>query len=119
MESTTARHQDAHLEVRGEGVWKAHAAGECCQHQIAQLNARRRDDVAEAQVVVAQELGEVVKQHKQSTEHALVQEAHRLQQGRPGNKRAQKSRESRQGRRDSKRATSTTRRALLLKATHV
>ena len=72
-----------YLEVRREGVGKAHAAGERRQDEVAQLDARRRDHVAEAQVVVAQEFGEVVQEHQQRAEHALVEEAHRLQQRGP------------------------------------
>lgn len=72
-----------HLEIGREGVRQAHAAGERRQDEVAQLDARGRDDVAEAQVVVAQELREVVQQHQKGPEHALVQEANGLQKRRP------------------------------------
>lgn len=72
-----------HLQVGREGVWQAHAAGEGRQDEVAQLDARGRDDVAEAQVVVAQELREVVQQHQKGPEHALVQQADGLQKRRP------------------------------------
>ncbi len=42
------------------------------------LNARRRNHIAEAVVMVAEELGEIVQQHQQCLERALVQKPNRL-----------------------------------------
>lgn len=72
-----------YLEVRGEGVRQTHAAGKGRENEVSQLDARRRNDVAEAQVVVAQKFREVMQQHQKHAEHALVEETHGLQQGGP------------------------------------
>lgn len=49
-----------YLQIGSEGVWKPHVAWEGTQNQVAELDAVGRDDVAEAVVVVAQELWEVM-----------------------------------------------------------
>lgn len=48
-----------------------------CPH----LDARGRDDVAQVEVELAQELGEVVQQQQQHAQRALVQQAHLAGQG--------------------------------------
>jgi hypothetical protein len=53
---------------------QSHVAREGGEDEIPHLDARGRDDVAEAEVVVAQELGEVVEQHQQHPQRALVQQ---------------------------------------------
>ena len=65
-----------YLEVGRERVRQAHAPREGRKEQIAQLDARRRDHVAEAEVVVAQELREVVQQHQKHAEGTLIQLSH-------------------------------------------
>ena len=44
------------------------------------LNAGGRDDVAELEVELAEELGEVVQQHQQHAQRALVQQSYRVRQ---------------------------------------
>lgn len=56
-------HTHSHLEVGREGVGQAHGAREGRQDEVAHLHTRRRDGVAQREVVLAQELGEVVQQH--------------------------------------------------------
>ena len=60
-----------HLEVRCEGVRQAHVAGEGTEYEVAHLNAVGRDDVAEGEVVLTEELGEVVQQNQQHPQRAL------------------------------------------------
>lgn len=50
------------LEIRRERIGQAHVARKRAQYEIAHLDAVGRDDVAEAVVVVAEELGEIVQQ---------------------------------------------------------
>ena len=61
------RCRSAHLEVRCEGVRQPHVPGEGAEDEVAHLNARRGDGVAEPVVVLAEELGEVVEQHQQQS----------------------------------------------------
>lgn len=68
--------QQVHFQVGREGVGQAHVAGEGAQDEVAHLDAVGRDHVAEAVVVVAQELREVVQQHKQDTQGALQHKSH-------------------------------------------
>ena len=63
----------AHLQVGCEGIGKSHAAREGGENEIAHLDAVGRDDVAEAVVIVAEELREVVQQHQQHTQRTPVQ----------------------------------------------
>lgn len=49
-----------YLQIRGEGVWKPHVAGEGTEDQVPQLDAVGWDDVAEAIMVVAKEFWEVM-----------------------------------------------------------
>lgn len=53
-------HATLYLQIRGEGVWKPHVAGEGTQDQVPQLDAVGRDDIAKAIMVVAQEFWEVM-----------------------------------------------------------
>ena len=52
--------QAVNLQVRGEGIWQPHVAGEGAQDQIAHLDAVGGDDITECVVVVTQELGKVM-----------------------------------------------------------
>ena len=61
----------SHLEVGGEGVRQTHVAWEGTEYQVAHLNAVGRDDVAEGEVVLAEELGEVVQQDQEHPQRAL------------------------------------------------
>ena len=61
----------SHLEVRCEGVGQAHVAGEGTEYEVAHLDAVGRDDVAEGEVVLTEELGEVVQQNQQHPQRAL------------------------------------------------
>ena len=63
--------QHVDLEVRRERVRQAHVARECAQYEVAHLDAVWRDDVAEGVVIVAEELGEVVKQDQEDSQRAL------------------------------------------------
>lgn len=66
------------LEVGREGIGQVHMPRERRQNDVAQLNTRRRNHIAEAVVMVAQELGEVVQQNQQRFQRALVQQPNRL-----------------------------------------
>lgn len=63
--------QEVHLEVGGEGVRQAHVAGEGRQDEVAHLDAAGRDDIAQLEVVLTQELREVMQQHQQHPQSAL------------------------------------------------
>eukprot|EP00047_Mylnosiga_fluctuans_P016996 m.58000 g.58000 ORF g.58000 m.58000 type:complete len:508 (-) comp6866_c1_seq1:1785-3308(-) len=73
--------QQINLEVRRERVGQAHVAGERAEDKVAHLDAGRGDDIAQAEVVVAQELREVVQQDEHHTEGATVQRADGLVHG--------------------------------------
>mmetsp|Transcript_65769 Transcript_65769/g.143570 ORF Transcript_65769/g.143570 Transcript_65769/m.143570 type:complete len:807 (-) Transcript_65769:493-2913(-) len=70
--------EQVHLEVRGEGVRGPDVAREGRQDEVAHLDAARGDDVAQGEVVLAQELREVVQEHEEDTERAAVQHGHGL-----------------------------------------
>ena len=65
--------QHVHLEVRREWIRQPHVPREGRQYKVPHLNAIRRDDIAEAVVVVAQEFGEVVKQNEQHAQGPFVE----------------------------------------------
>ena len=67
--------QQVHLEVGGEGVRQAHVAREGGQDEVAHLDAAGRDDLAQLEVVLAQELREVMQQHQQHPQGPLHQTA--------------------------------------------
>ena len=66
------------LEVGRERIGQLHGARKGALHQVAQLYAVGRYDVAELVVAVAQELGKVVQQHEEETQAALVEQHDRL-----------------------------------------
>lgn len=68
------------LEVGGEGVWEPHVARECREDEVAHLNARGRDGVAEGEVILAQELREVVQKDEEDPESPSVQKPDRINQ---------------------------------------
>mmetsp|Transcript_7184 Transcript_7184/g.20927 ORF Transcript_7184/g.20927 Transcript_7184/m.20927 type:complete len:312 (+) Transcript_7184:54-989(+) len=70
--------QEVHLEVWSEGVGQPHVPREGAEHQVPHLDAARRDDVAELEVVLAKELREVVEQHQQHPERSLVDQPYGL-----------------------------------------
>lgn len=59
------------LQVGREGVGEPHVAWEGTEDEVAELDAVGRDHVAEAVVVVAQELGEVVQQDQKHSQCTL------------------------------------------------
>mmetsp|Transcript_31754 Transcript_31754/g.64550 ORF Transcript_31754/g.64550 Transcript_31754/m.64550 type:complete len:458 (-) Transcript_31754:1811-3184(-) len=67
--------QQVHLEVGRERVGEAHGTGERGKEQVSQLNAVGWNHVAETEVVVAEELGEVMEKHQQHPQRASVQGA--------------------------------------------
>jgi len=70
--------QQIDLEVGRERVGETHVPREGTQDQVAELDARMGDDITEAEVVVAQELGEVVQQNQKNTQRSLVQGSGRV-----------------------------------------
>ena len=72
--------QQVDLEVGREGVGQAHVAREGGQDQVAHLDAAGGDHIAQREVVLAQELGEVMQQDQEDAQGALVQEADSLGQ---------------------------------------
>mmetsp|Transcript_25110 Transcript_25110/g.82321 ORF Transcript_25110/g.82321 Transcript_25110/m.82321 type:complete len:315 (-) Transcript_25110:2287-3231(-) len=72
--------QEIHLQIWCEGVGQAHVARKGAENQVAHLDARWRDCVAEVEMVVAEKLGKVVQQHQQHTQYALVQKPDRFVQ---------------------------------------
>mmetsp|Transcript_22801 Transcript_22801/g.77119 ORF Transcript_22801/g.77119 Transcript_22801/m.77119 type:complete len:213 (-) Transcript_22801:1568-2206(-) len=72
--------QQVHLQVWRKRVRQAHAARERREEEVAQLDAARRDDVAEGEVVVGEEFRKVVQQHQEHAQRALVEQPHRLAQ---------------------------------------
>mmetsp|Transcript_25033 Transcript_25033/g.69879 ORF Transcript_25033/g.69879 Transcript_25033/m.69879 type:complete len:303 (-) Transcript_25033:2245-3153(-) len=67
--------EEVDLEVGREGVRQPHVPREGRQDEVAHLDARGRDDVAQEEVVLAQKLGEVVQEDEQHAEGAAVQQA--------------------------------------------
>jgi len=55
--------QQINLEVWREGVWKPHVSWKGTQDKVSHLDAVRRNDVTEAEVVVTQEFWEVVEEN--------------------------------------------------------
>lgn len=55
--------QQVHLQVRSERVRQPHIPRERRQNEVSHLNAVRRDLIAEAVVVVTEELGEVMEEY--------------------------------------------------------
>ena len=66
-----------HLQVGCEGIRKTHVTWESTQDQIAHLNAVRRRDITEREMIVTQELREVMKKNKENSEQALRRERER------------------------------------------
>lgn len=64
-----------YLEVWSEGVRQTHIPRKGAEDEVPHLDAAGRDDVAEAEVVIAQELGKVVQQDQKDAESALVEQA--------------------------------------------
>eukprot|EP00965_Chrysotila_dentata_P090370 2981930-Pleurochrysis_carterae.AAC.2 len=84
----------ARLEVWREGVWQPHVAREGGENEVSHLDARRRDGVAEEEVVVAQKLWKVVEQHEEHAQRAAVEHAHGRRELGGGEKRLQKGKEA-------------------------
>ena len=63
--------QHVHLQVWREWIRKSHVAWKRTEHEIADLDAVWRNDVAESIVVVAEEFREVMQQHQQNSHCAL------------------------------------------------
>lgn len=66
------------LQIRREGIWKSHITRERAQDQISHLYAVGWYHVAESIVIVAEEFGEVVQQHQQHSQRALIKARHWL-----------------------------------------
>lgn len=47
--------------------------GISAEDDVAELNATRRDNITEREIILAQEVGEVVKQNKENAEGSSVQ----------------------------------------------
>mmetsp|Transcript_25719 Transcript_25719/g.56384 ORF Transcript_25719/g.56384 Transcript_25719/m.56384 type:complete len:509 (-) Transcript_25719:836-2362(-) len=86
--------EEIHLEVWREGVWQPHVAREGGENEVSHLDARRRDGVAEEEVVVAQKLWKVVEQHEEHAQRAAVEHAHGRRELGGGEKRLQKGKEA-------------------------
>mmetsp|Transcript_10100 Transcript_10100/g.24108 ORF Transcript_10100/g.24108 Transcript_10100/m.24108 type:complete len:339 (+) Transcript_10100:48-1064(+) len=67
--------QQVDLQVGHERVGQLHVPRECRQDQVPDLDAGDRHDVAEGEVVLAEELREVVEKHQQHAHRALVEQA--------------------------------------------
>mmetsp|Transcript_29531 Transcript_29531/g.65382 ORF Transcript_29531/g.65382 Transcript_29531/m.65382 type:complete len:496 (-) Transcript_29531:1158-2645(-) len=72
--------KQVNLKVGGEGVGQPHVAWESRQDEVAHLDAGCGDGIAQRDVVLTQELGEVVQQNQQQPQSALVQLAHAVRQ---------------------------------------
>ena len=70
--------EHVHLQVGGEWVWEAHVAREGREDEVPHLDAVGWDDIAEAVVVIAEELWEVVEEDEENSEGATVQAMHWL-----------------------------------------
>ena len=51
---------DSNLKIWSERIRKTHVAGKCTQYQVAHLDARGRNDVTEAEVMVTQKFRKIV-----------------------------------------------------------
>lgn len=55
------------------GIWEGGVKWVGTKDDVAELNATGRDDVTKREIILAQEVGEVVKQNKENTESPSVQ----------------------------------------------
>lgn len=68
---TSAQGLPSDLQIGREGVGEPHVAWEGTEDEVAELDAVGRDHVAEAVMVVAQELWEVVQQDQEHSQCTL------------------------------------------------
>jgi hypothetical protein len=55
------------------GIWEGGVEGVGAKDDVAELNATGRNDVTKGEIILAQEVGEVMKQNKENTESPSVQ----------------------------------------------
>jgi hypothetical protein len=55
------------------GIWESGVKGVGAKDDVAELNATRRDGVTKREIILAQKVGEVVKQNKKNAEGPSIQ----------------------------------------------
>ena len=61
------------VDVTEMGIGEHDVGREGAKDDVAELDAPLRDDIAESEVILAQEFGEVVKENEEETERSSVQ----------------------------------------------